>query len=190
MADSNVEYLKLITSEYAKQKKFNQYVETFLDHISPTVDNLNEFDILFNLETAVGDQLDIIGSILNVSRTLPVDNVNIPSVLGDELYRKVLRSTVYKNHWDGTISGLQDIFKYIFPSVDVDIQDNQDMSYDIFINDVTFSGTDLELLKLGYILPKPSGVRVNYEIFDRVLFGFDSDADYIKGWDDGIWKDN
>ena len=188
MADSNVPYLKLITSEYAKQKKFNEYVEAFLKMISPTVDNLNEFDILFNLETAVGDQLDAIGSLLNVSRNLPTDNANVPATLDDDLYRKVLKSAIYKYHWDGTRKGLEEILNIIFPNVPVDFVDNQDMSYTVRVIDPTFSQTDLALLQLGYILPKPSGVKVNYEIQDKPLFGWDTDGMFIQGWDKGNWS--
>ena len=85
MADSNKPYLELITSEYANKKKYNDYVEAFLKYISPTVDKLNEFDLLFKLDTATGDQLDTLGSLLNVSRNLPTDNPNIPSTLPDDL---------------------------------------------------------------------------------------------------------
>lgn len=188
MPDSNVEYIKLITSEYAKQPLFNRYVEEFLKRISPTVDNLNDFDILFNLETAIGDQLDAIGELLNVSRNLPTDDENVPATLDDDLYRKVLKSAIYKYHWDGTRKSLEEILNIIFPNVPVDFVDNQDMSYTVRVIDPTFSKTDLALLQLGYILPKPSGVRVNYEIQDKPLFGWNTDTTFIKGWDQGNWS--
>lgn len=188
MADNNKPYLELITSEYANKEKFNSYVEAFLKMISPTVDNLNEFDGLFNLDIASGDQLDALGSLLNVSRNLPTDNPNIPSTLPDDLYRKVLKSRIYMNHWDGTRKGLEDILNIIFQDVPIDFVDNQDMSYVIRVIDPNFSQTDLALLQLGYILPKPSGVRVKYEIQDKPLFGWDTDSTFIKGWDEGNWS--
>ena len=40
----------------------------------------------------------------------------------------------------------------------------------------------------GYILPKPSGVRVDYSIVDSSLFGWDSDTQLIKGWDKANWS--
>lgn len=188
MEYSNKPYLELITSEYANKKKYNEYVEAFLKYISPTVDNLNEFDILFKLDTATGDQLDTLGSLLNVSRNLPTDNPNIPSTLPDDLYRKVLKSRIYMNHWDGTRKGLEDILNIIFTDVPIDFVDNQDMTYVIRVIDPNFSQTDLALLQLGYILPKPSGVRVKYEIQDKPLFGWDTDSAFIKGWDEGNWS--
>lgn len=190
MPDSNVPYLKLITSEYANQPNFNSYVEAFLKLVSPTVDNLNEFNILFQLETATGNQLDQIGELLNVSRNLPTDNENVPSTLTDELYRMVIKSAIYKYHWDGTRQGLEEIIGKVFGEVAYDLVDNQDMSYALRIIDPTFSQTNLALLQLGYILPKPSGVKVNYEIQDKPLFGWDTDSTFIKGWDEGNWGSN
>ena len=188
MADSNKPYLELITSEYANKNKYNDYVEAFLKYISPTVDNLDDFNGLFNLDIASGDQLDTLGSLLNVSRNLPTDNPNIPSTLPDDLYRKVLKSRIYMNHWDGTRKGLEDILHIIFTDVPIDFVDNQDMSYVIRVIDPNFSQTDLALLQLGYILPKPSGVRVSYEIQDKPLFGWDTNSTFIKGWDEGNWS--
>ena len=92
------------------------------------------------------------------------------------------------NYWDGTRKGLEDILNIIFPNVPIDFVDNQDMSYSIRIVDSSFSKTDLALLQLGYILPKPSGVRVNYEIQDKPLFGWDTDTPFITGWDKGNWS--
>lgn len=92
------------------------------------------------------------------------------------------------NHWDGTRKGLEDILHIIFQDVPIDFVDNQDMSYVIRVIDTDFSQTDLALLQLGYILPKPSGVRVNYEIQDKPLFGWDTDTPFITGWDKGNWS--
>ena len=58
MPDTNELYLQLITSQYADKPLFNEYVKTLLDEISPIIDCLNDFNIVFILDTAVGDQLD------------------------------------------------------------------------------------------------------------------------------------
>ena len=85
------------------------------------------------------------------------------------------------------IKSLETILNIIFPDVPIDFVDNQDMSYDIRVIDPNFSQTDLALLQLGYILPKPSGVHVNYEIQDKPLFGWNTNTSFIKGWDEGNW---
>lgn len=185
--DNNAPYLKLITSQYANKPKYNSYVETFLNMVSPAVNCLDEFNTIFVLSTAVGDQLDKIGGLLGLGRTLPVSNPDIPPVLDDDTYRKVLMSRVYFNRWDGTRQGLEIILNAIFPGLPYEIIDGQDMSYDVSVTDPEFSDQDLALLKEGYIIPKPSGVSVNYNIVDRPLFGWDSDNTFIQGWDKGSW---
>ena len=46
------------------------------------------------------------------------------------------------------------------------------------------------LIMNGFILPKPSGVRVDYNIMEASLFGWDADTAFIKGWDKAIWSSN
>lgn len=190
MPDNNEFYLKLITSEHATQPKFHDYVEAFLDMLSPSVDNLTEFDVLFNLSSAEGDQLDKIGDLVGISRILPISNENVSSVLSDDMYRKVIQSKIYFNHWDGTREQLEFIFKSIFPNVPFSIVDNQDMTATINVIDPNATEEFITLLNLGYIVPKPSGVRYNYVVTDRPLFGWNSDTAFIKGWDEGVWVDN
>ena len=190
MPDSNIPYLKLITSEYAQSEKFNSYVESFLNMISPNVDNYNDYNVLFNLETASGDQLDKIGGLVGIGRELPTDNVNIPSKLSDDSYRLVIKAKIYKNHWDGTREGMEKIFKQFFPNLPYDIIDNQDMSYTVTIINPEITDEFLALITEGFILPKPAGVRVNYAILDTTLFGWDSETQIIDGWDKGTWSTN
>lgn len=190
MADDNSKYLKLITSEYYESENFNKYVKAFLDMASPSVDNLNDFLILFNLDNAVGDQLDKLGSLVSLTRTLPLNISEIPPVLPDDLFRQVIRARIYSNHWDGTIQGLNQIIEILFPNSAFEVLDNQDMSVNIFMIDSSLSEAVTALLFNGYIIPKPAGVNVNWQIQDSALFGWDSDTAFIKGWDEGIWNSN
>lgn len=188
--DSNVTYLKLITSEYANMPKYNAYVKTFLDMVSPAVDMLDSFNTIFKLSTATGDQLDKIGSIIGVGRVLPTDNVNIPPILPDGLYRTVLMSKIYSNQWNGTREGLESILDSVFPGMAYEIVDAQDMTYMVSIINPNSDQTSVALLTEGYILPKPSGVGVNYNIVERPLFGWDSNTQFVKGWDEAEWATN
>ena len=188
MPDSNEAYLKLITSEYATKPNFNSFVSMFISKVSPVNDIYNSFDSIFNIQTAVGDQLDKIGEILGVSRELPISDPDIPPVLSDDLYRQVLISRIYSNNWDGTIGGLYSIMQKVFPDVAWQLVDSQDMSMSIVIIYPNADPALIALLVDGYILPKPSGVNVNYTIQDSPLFGWDSDTSFIKGWDVGTWQ--
>ena len=188
MADSNVLYLKLIISEHSVQPKYTEYVKTFLDMISPVVDVYNDFDVLFALDYAAGDQLDKLGELVGIGRQLPTDDSRIPPTLDDNTYRLVIKAKIYKNHWDGTRKGLQDIFDVFFPDIPYEIVDNQDMSYTVTLIDPEADDVFIGLIMNGYILPKPSGVRVEYRVLDTALFGWDSDTQFIQGWDKANWS--
>lgn len=187
MADTNEAYLKLITSEYSTKPLFNAYVAAFLNMLSPDVDMYNSFNGLFNIDAAVGDQLDKIGQLLNASRQLPIVDADIPSVLNDEYYRTVLKAKIMASQWDGTREGLEEILNTLLPNTNYDIIDSQDMNYQIALLDKSLDATLQALLFQGYILPKPAGIGASYNIYEQELFGWDSDTSFIKGWDQAAW---
>lgn len=190
MSNANEAYMQLITSEYATKPKFNAYVAAFLDMVTPAVDCLNEFNMLFSLETAVGDQLDKCGALVALSRELPVSDPDIPSILPDDIFRIVIKARIYSNFWDGTLEGWNAIIKLMFPHAAYELVDNQDMSVNIIMIDPSATPTMIALLFNGYIVPKPSGVSVTWTIQDKALFGWDADTAFLAGWEDGIWADN
>lgn len=187
MADDSKKYLKLITSEYAKKPKYNAYVKAFLDMLSPVVDCYDSFNTLFILDTAVGDQLDKLGALIGIDRQLPTDDSRIPKSLPDDIYRMVIKAKMYKNHWDGTREGMDNIMKSFFPNLPYEIVDGQDMSITVTIIDPTVQDVFLGLIEGGFILPKPAGVRVSYVVQENAIFGWDSDTAFIDGWDKGQW---
>jgi hypothetical protein len=71
-ADANVsEYLSLITSEHNQRPNFMAWIAALCQ---PSVDQQNQlanFPSLFDIDVAVGDQLDKIGQWVGVSRSLP-----------------------------------------------------------------------------------------------------------------------
>ena len=83
---------------------------------------------------------------------------------------------------------MQDIFEAFFPNLPYEIIDNQDMSYTVTLIYPEADNLFIGLIMNGYILPKPSGVRVDYNIMDSSLFGWDSDTAFIKGWDKANWS--
>lgn len=190
MPDNNNHYLELVTHEYADKPKFNSMLSALLDKVVPINDCYLSYDIIFNINNAVGDQLDKIGEIIGLGRNLPLENEQIPSTLDDDLYRRVLKSRIYFNHWDGTIDGLKYILEQLFPGLVYDIVDAQDMSYSVYIINPEITDVETQLILEGYIIPKPSGVRVTYEVLDSPLFGWDSDAGFVRGWDQGNWSSN
>jgi len=180
-------YLGLVTSEYQNSPKFLAWLTGYLNHAADTTDLLDSMDADFDIDNAVGVQLDTIGVILGLSRTVNFDPTDGSSAkLNDTYYRIILKARVLINQWDGQTASLISEWKVLFPDIDIIIFDNQDMTFN-----VTIVGTVSQLLKdlflNGYIIPKPQGVNINYTFGSYVFFGYGFDNDYISGYGRGIW---
>lgn len=209
------EYKNLITSEHREKPKFMGIVEFSASVYSHIQDVIKSMIPKFDVDSAVGDQLDIIGIWVGISRyvNIPIGGVYFtwngdysvgwnfgiwqsvfsPSsvtVLPDDVYRTLIRAKIAANSWDGTTDGAYAIWDSIFPTVTILIQDHQNMSYDLaFVGGIVDSLT-AALVTGGYIPLKPEGVRVNTYFFpvdSGPLFGFDIDTDFVQGWDEGSW---
>lgn len=182
-------YMELITSEYAEQPLFNAYIQAFLDQDLPIDQCMNKFNDIFNLDTAVGDQLDKLGSYVALTRELPVVDPDIPASLPDEYFREVIKARIRANFWNGTNEQLIELIDVTFPDAKYEILDNQDMTLQIVMINHSATPTMIALLFNGYIIPKPAGVLTTFTIMDHPLFGWDSDTGFVKGWDQGTWSD-
>lgn len=181
-------YIELITSEYAEQPLFNAFVQAFLDMELPIDECMEKFSELFNLDNAVGDQLDKLGSYVALTRELPVVDQDIPSILPDNYFREIIKCRIRANFWDGTNEQLSYLIDQAFPDATYEIQDNQDMTLQIVMINPYADPTLIALLFNGYIIPKPAGVFTTFTIMDRPMFGWDSDSGFVKGWDLGTWS--
>ncbi|WP_175878910.1 DUF2612 domain-containing protein [Burkholderia sp. BCC0097] len=217
MADLT-EYTGLITSEHRDKPRFMATVSAL---VQPLVDQMNLIESMpgkFDLDVAVGDQLDTVGLWVGVSRKIrtpltgvyfsfdiaglgfdqgtwkgPFDPDTGLTVLDDDTYRLVIRAKIGANHWDGTLEQSAAILNSIFDAdTHVFIEDHQDMSMTIGIAGTVPPATFLALLSGGYIPLKPEGVRVNYTIVTTVdgspLFGFDMSNQLVAGFDVGAWS--
>lgn len=209
------EYLNLVPSANREQPKFIATLSIGLK-VQVRIQELLESMIpLFDVDTAIGDQLDIIGEWVGVSRNvaIPISGVYFtwdgdytvgwdygswqPSsaptsitVLPDDAYRTLIRAKIAANHWDGTTDGAYAIWEALFPTITILIQDNQNMTYDLALVGGIIDSLTLALLTGGYISLKPEGVRIsNYfvSIDDNPAFAWDLDSALLKGWDEGYW---
>ncbi len=209
------DYLNLITSEHRLKPKYMAMVSFGSEVYVYLQDLLASMIPKFDVDTAVGNQLDIIGQWVGISRnvSIPISGVYFswdadytlgwdygtwqPSylptevtVLPDDAYRTLIRAKIAANQWDGTTNGAYAIWDAIFPTVTILIQDNQDMSYDLaFVGGIVDSLT-VALVSEGYIPLKPEGVRVNTYFFPvdtGPVFAWDLESDLLGGWDEASW---
>ena len=157
--------------------------------LGPLQDAADCADLLyedFDLETAVGDQLDTLGAILGINRTVSFEPTDASPILNDETYRIVLKAKIVRNHWNGQIGTLKAAWDILFPGQALLITDNQDMTMDVMIIG-DFTTLIQDLITNGYIVPKPQGVETNYGFPVLPSFGYDLDTDYVAGYESGSW---
>lgn len=181
------EWLQLVTSEHALAPNFNAWLARLLQFQEDVDAAVNTIDLQSSVNSASGVQLDRLGAMLGASRVLPFQPVNMPATMTDDLYRLVLKGIIASKSWDGTLGGLNTIAQTLLDDFIVEFRDNQNMSVDVIIISGQINEQVKELIEHGYLFPKPAGVQYNYTVSNQPLFGWDTDTELVKGWDEGIW---
>lgn len=164
-------YLDNITSQHRDRPKFISWLSKSLTIIDHAYLATKSIDINFDIDNAIGQQLDLLGIIIGRERTLTFQPLNgHDPVLDDETYRLVLKTKVAINMWDGTIPHIYEIWENIFSDIGLQIEDNQDMSFNAYVTGYV-NQIRQDLIQHGYIVPKPEGVKVNYIGKSLVPFG-------------------
>lgn len=185
MADV-ADYTALITSEHSDKPKFMAMVSAVAGCFVGSQNFLESMPTAFDLDVAVGAQLDILGLWIGVSRRIavpisgvyfswdtagvgwdqgvwkgPFDAGTSISVLDDDTYRLVLRAKIGANHWNGSIIDATPILSEIFgdSGTYVQIHDNGDMTFNVYILGPKPSALKMALISNGYIPIKPAGVK-------------------------------
>lgn len=181
-------YQNLLTSEYKQSPQMNAWLTALLNIANDISNCLISISTAFDLDYAIGVQLDILGVIVGVSRVVNFQpSNNISPVLDDATYRLLLRATIANNQWDGKIGSLYPIWQTLFPGGTIIIIDNQDMTATIVLTGA-FSSIIQDLIVNGYIVPRPEAVLYNFEFGGLPFFGFDREDAFISGWDTGLWS--
>lgn len=181
------EYLNLIPAANRNQPQFVATLTAWLEfYVSLQGILESAAGDAYDVDTAVGVQLDAIGAWVGVSRqvNVPISGVffewdgaasvgwdagiwqpgTAPTdvvVLPDDVYRNLIKFKIAANQWDGTTNGAYEVWAILFPDYDFYIIDNQDMTIDIEIGGATFDTLTLALLNDGAIALKPEGVLIN-----------------------------
>lgn len=183
-------YLSLITSEHYNKPKFTQWMTAALTKGTGTSEVMTNLPDDFDLDRAVGLQLDVIGQLVGVKRMLNFQPSSGSAVLDDATYRLVIRAKIAQNQWDGTMAGLETIWKAVLPNDILIAFDNQDMSMTIMVPTLQ-SELIGELIKHDYIVPRPMGVLLNYSISEFPFFAYaNAEGGYaqgLAGYGEGTW---
>lgn len=159
--------------------------------------------VMYNIDSAQGAQLDILGRIVVVPRSFvgyvalnpgmfadpdgsefgdtsamfSALSIDQDSQMSDDLYRLVIKSKIVKNNSAATIEDVLYGINFLLPNANIlRVTDNEDMSFSI-----EFYGNITELQRWALLnaslVPKPQGVKFNgfLEGYDYVQFGDDSE---------------
>jgi hypothetical protein len=132
-------FLNLITSEYRYQPKFQAWASVLLQGLVDAQNTAAQLPTIFDLDTAVGDQLDKVGQWIGLTRYITelepaFFSWDVPGlgwgqapwkspysaigsqivVLDDYHYRVLLKARVAANSWDGTIEGAYTAWRTLF----------------------------------------------------------------------------
>lgn len=208
------DYLALLPSAHAAQPKFTAMIEAVVGPLADAGAAAGSLPAAFDLDAAVGAQLDAIGLWVGVSRRVsqPLSGVyfslDVPALgfdhgvwkgpydgaggiveIGDPAYRTLIRAKIGANRWDGTMTQLKALLDMVFdPGTHVIVQDNQDMTMTVGVAGAQPSALQLAILTNGYIPLKPVGVGSRYLITSQdgaPIFGFDMQNSYVSGFDAG-----
>jgi hypothetical protein len=210
-------YTGLVTSEHSDKPNFMASLLAIIEPIAEIIEEQCDMPGLFDLDVAVGQQLDIVGQWVGASRYLkvpaavdwftwggdaahgwghgywfgPYESGSTLNALSDADYRAYLKATILANHWDGSISGAYAILAALAPGATFYISDGGDMSMSLYIPP-SLTPVQKSLITENYVNIKPAGVRLNiYNQAPPVIFAWDSPtpAAQFGGWGTGNWTE-
>lgn len=182
-------YTNLITSEH--QDKSN-YIATIQSSCQPATDLLSLYEIipqLYDLDKAIGVQLDVVGQWAGLTRQLtqaidnvyftldstvigfdsgvwigPYDPVTGLVTLPDDFYRLLIKMKVLNNYWDGSIETAYSLSSVLFSPLGYEffIEDNGDLTMNLgLVTPGTAIPLVVSLFTSGKFNLKPIGVHIN-----------------------------
>lgn len=189
MSLSTNKYTDLIAGYHFEKPLFTQWIYALTQPLITAQNRLAEMQSDFDIDTAVGAQLDAVGVRVGISRKLPVSITGVffsfdiagvgfdegvwlgryespdgITTLDDETYRNILKTKVLFNHWDGTVEGLHYLIDQVAMIFDCPIKykDNQNMTVNILLPSKTTTPIVWSVLSRGFIDITTAGVMANF----------------------------
>lgn len=193
-------YLDLLIYQYRNKPKAEAEISAIVKEFGSIFDFYNSFETEFDLDSAVGNQLDIIGRIVGLSRTVPLglpkiyfgfNNKNSNALgfkqapfkngneknytdlqLNDFDYRFFLKAKISKNFAKSDVISIDEIVSFLF-NEKAFITDGLDMTITLYL-DESVDINRVRIVQQLNLLPKPQAVRYNNfrQYSDGGTFGF------------------
>jgi|WetSurMetagenome_2_1015567.scaffolds.fasta_scaffold00191_18 hypothetical protein len=176
-----------VTSAHSDKPKFMATLAAVLQPLADMRDLVMSLPAAFDLDTAVGAQLDIVGQWVGVTRSLaipitgvyfafdtvgvgwdegswwaPGDDTTYLYALPDDGYRTLLRAKIVANTWDGTIPGAYRTWDTLFAGTgySIKITDLGGMQMNYELTGPPADVVTATLFTSGNLDIKPAGVQI------------------------------
>jgi len=107
--------------------------------------------------------------------------LNVPNRgYSDETYRLILKATILKNSFDGSMMQLEELLSMFLPGADFRIVNNLDMSFDVVITG-QMTDEQREAIEAHDLIPRPSGVKMNRIVETDLTIFYDAGRTYNSG---------
>lgn len=166
MSQTDSYYSNLLILQYHNKPKAKATIENTVALLPD--DLILEVGEGFDIETAVGKQLDILGEYAGVDRSY-IDDGEV-ALLNDDDYRILIKLKIICNNSDLSHKSLDDaLYDFFGNDIRMDSTGNMEMTYF-----VPQGKTPLILSAIQKeVLPRPMGVRCAYiQEYDKKFFGF------------------
>lgn len=188
MSGDVVLYTALVTNEHADKPKFMAMVAASVQPPADLIALYQTISALYDVDLAVGEQLDVVGQWVGISRKLSapltgvyfaLDTVGVgfdegvwlgpydPTTglvsLPDDFYRLLIKAKILNNHWNGSKADAYTLIDLIFQSFGYQlfIEDPCDLTMRLGLWGLTIPPTIvIALLVSGELNIKPAGVHI------------------------------
>lgn len=166
MSSTDSYYSNLLIMQYHSKPKAKATIEACVSLLPD--DLLLEVLHGFDIEAAVGKQLDILGEYVGVDRYYLVDNQ--AELLSDEDYRILIKLKAISNTSTLSHKALEEsLYDFFGNTIRMDSDGNMEMTYFVPKNKTPIIQAAIQ----KEVLPKPMGVRCNYIIeYDKKFYGY------------------
>lgn len=164
-------YASLLIIQYVGKSKASATVKgtalaLIMDQLPIAVQNA------YDIQTAIGVQLDILGKYVGASRK--GYTLTGPITLSDDDFRQLIKLVIIKNNAGSSLAAIQNLLAMNFPG-QIRVSDNQAMGLNYVVAETLGSADLLEVLITGGYLPAPMGVGTSVvvvPVLTNPFFGF------------------
>lgn len=218
MALDKENYKALITSQYQTSTNFMAWLDGLLGVVQDTATAVENLDYAFDLDYAIGLQLDALGEMIGIPRRINYTILSadvgftwddaalgwddglwvLPALtllnMPDDIYRQVLKIKVVLNSWSGSVNEAYIAWDNLFHGDPIlVIENNKDMTMELGIIGTNILGIIESLFAQEAISFRPTGVDCTYHFNSTgsPFFAWGGEVEGVyEGWDSGYWAEN